>query len=150
VVYRKLCSDLNVELAPNCPNNDKAFENQCRGKVLGVMFDSSDLTWRLSDKLMKTAVCVNDAITSDTCTLKDWQRLLGRVNDISQMCPFMSIFRKPLTDMLADISSDAPGDTILVITKDAKKELFVWAGFLNSDLKWLPICPVDQPTPVKC
>jgi hypothetical protein len=151
MVYRNLCSELNVELAPNCPNNDKAFENQCRGKVLGVMFDSSDLTWRLADKkLSKTAACVNNAITSDTSTLKEWQCLLGRVNDISQMCPFMSIFRKPLTDMLADISSEAPSDTILMITSDAKKVLFVWAGFLNSDLKWLPICPIDQPTPVKC
>ncbi len=37
-----------------------------------------------------------------------------------------------------------------MITEEAKKELFVWAGFLSSDLKWLPICPVDQPTPVKC
>ncbi len=79
VVYRELCSDLNVELAPNCPNNDEAFESQCRGKVLGVMFDSSDLTWRLSDKkLFKTAACVNNAITSDTCTLKEWQETTDR------------------------------------------------------------------------
>jgi hypothetical protein len=62
----------------------------------------------------------------------------------------MSIFRKPLTDMLAEISSEAPGDTRLMISEEAKKVLFVWAGFLNSDLKWLPICPIDQPTPVKC
>jgi hypothetical protein len=151
VSYRRLCSELSVELAPNCPNNDKAFENQRRGKVLGVMFDSTDLTWRLSDKkLVKAANCVNSAITSDTCTLKEWQCLLGRVNDISQMCPFMSIFRKPLTNMLADISSNAPGDSTLVITKEAKKELFVWAGFLSNDLKWLPICPVDQPIPMRC
>jgi hypothetical protein len=26
----------------------------------------------------------------------------------------------------------------------------VWAGFLSSNLKWLPICPIDQPVPLKC
>jgi hypothetical protein len=70
--------------------------------------------------------------------------------EISAILSCPAVPSSALTDMLADISSDAPGDTILVFTKDAEKELFAWAGFLSSDLKWLPICPVDQPTPVKC
>jgi len=48
--YRKICNELNVELAPNCPLLDKAFENQQRGKVLGILFDGTDLTWKLPEK----------------------------------------------------------------------------------------------------
>jgi hypothetical protein len=45
-----VCKDLNVKLAPDCPMMDKAFTCQHRGKVLGVKFDTTDLTWSLSDK----------------------------------------------------------------------------------------------------
>jgi hypothetical protein len=51
--------------------------------------------------------------------------------------------------MLANVSSDAPTETVLMITDQVKRELAVWAGFLSSDLKWLPICPIYQPTPIK-
>ncbi len=42
--YKKVCNDLNVKLAPDCPLMDKAFTCQTRGKVLGVKFDTTDLT----------------------------------------------------------------------------------------------------------
>jgi hypothetical protein len=45
--YKQLCEFANVELAENCPLNEKAFENQKRGKVLGILFDSTDLTWAI-------------------------------------------------------------------------------------------------------
>ena len=43
-VYKKLCSDLRIELAPDCSNNDKAFNNQTRRTVLGFSFNSSPLS----------------------------------------------------------------------------------------------------------
>lgn len=48
-VYKKLCSDLRIELAPDCPNNDKAFTNQTRGTELGFNFNSSPLSWSFPD-----------------------------------------------------------------------------------------------------
>jgi hypothetical protein len=149
--YKELCEHLEVELAPNCPNNDKAFENQVRGKVLGVMFDSSDLTWRLSEsKMQKTAVCISGVLKSDTCTLKSWQTLMGRINDICQMNPFMKIFRHPLNAVLEGVLSDAPKDTILNISAQAKSELQVWSSYLSSRLIWLPIGRFDCQPPLVC
>jgi hypothetical protein len=53
--YKQLCEFANVELAENCPLNEKAFENQKRGKVLGILFDSTDLTWAIPpSKVRKT------------------------------------------------------------------------------------------------
>ena len=46
-VYCDLCDSINVKLAPNCPNKDKAFTNEKQGKVLGIIFRSEDLSWSL-------------------------------------------------------------------------------------------------------
>jgi hypothetical protein len=147
--YKILCEHLNVELAPNCPNNDKAFENQVRGKVLGVMFDSSDLTWRLSDsKMQKTSACIGTVLSGDTCTLKNWQSMMGRINDICQMNPFMKIFRYPLNQVLEGVLSDAPRDTVLKIPAQARSELLLWSRYLSSKLIWLPIGRFDCQPPL--
>lgn len=138
--YAELCGELNVELAPPCPRNDKAFVNQVRGKVLGVMFDSTDLTWRLSDeKITKCTNCLNKAILSDVSTLRDCQKLLGRLNDIGQMCPFMKVFKHQINQITEGIPPDAHEDTKVSISCGAKKDLMVWAGFLHSQHKWLPV-----------
>ena len=129
-----------MKLALNCPLNDKAFTNQHRGKVLGVMFDASDLTWRLSNKkLWKAKVVVKKALGSVTCTLREWQQLMGRLNDISQMCSFMKAFKHPINRCVEGIDSDAPQDTTVHISHQAKCDLQVWANFLMSPFKWLPI-----------
>jgi hypothetical protein len=47
--YRSLCDQINLELAPDCPQHDKSFGPTKVGKILGIWFNTSDLTWRLSD-----------------------------------------------------------------------------------------------------
>lgn len=149
--YKQLCTSLNVGLAPSCPLNDKAFENQVRGKVLGVMFDSTDLTWRLSDKKTdKSVTSIVQALDNHTTTLKEWQRLMGRLSDISQMCKFMKIFKQPINELVAGIATDAPGDMLIEISVQAKKDLLIWAGFLCSKFKWLPIESTDLQPPIWC
>jgi hypothetical protein len=59
VAYKSLCSELSVAIAEDCPLNDKAFTCLKRGKNLGIMFDTTDLTWRLSEnKLLKAKISV--------------------------------------------------------------------------------------------
>ena len=43
-VYRDICDDINVKSAPDCPDRDKAFRNEKEGKVLGIIFRSSNLS----------------------------------------------------------------------------------------------------------
>ena len=47
---KEVCGELNIFLADNCPKAKKAFELQARGTVLGIGFNSSDLTWFLSSE----------------------------------------------------------------------------------------------------
>jgi hypothetical protein len=41
--YSSLCEQINLELAPDCPNFDKSFGPTTMGKVLGIWFKTSDL-----------------------------------------------------------------------------------------------------------
>jgi hypothetical protein len=82
---------------------------------------------------------VSSALSSDFTTLKKWQKLMGRLADISQMCNFMKLFRMSVVDCIQGIESSAPAMTQVKISKDAKEDLRVWANFLMCPLKWLPI-----------
>jgi len=49
-IYRDICEKINLKMAPDCPNNDKAFTDQKEGKVLGIIFHSEDLSWSLPEE----------------------------------------------------------------------------------------------------
>jgi hypothetical protein len=150
-VYRKLCLRLNVKLAENCPLNDKAFEVQVRGKVLGVMFDATDLSWRLSEKkIAKAKNSIVSALSKGKSGLRDWQRLVGRLNDISQLCPFLRIFKSSINEVMAGVPTDAPKDLQLEVPDSARRDLLVWAGFLWSEFKWMPIPRETHAPPLLC
>jgi hypothetical protein len=64
---------------------------------------------------------------------------MGRLNDVSQMCSFMKVFKQPINKCVSDIPSDAPPESEVVVSADAKRDLLIWYGFLTSAHKWLPI-----------
>jgi hypothetical protein len=72
------------------------------------------------------------------------------MNDISQMCPLLKALRRPVIDLLAGIPSDASKELPIKVTKEAKDDLWVWAGFLQSDFKWLPIPREMDSPPLRC
>jgi hypothetical protein len=107
---------VNVKLAENCPKNEKAFENQKRGKVLGILFDSTDLSWAIPvSKMKKTLLSIRTVLYSSEVTLSDMQKLMGRLNHLAQMCNFMKIFTPPLNESFKDVKSDANPGTIVNI-----------------------------------
>jgi hypothetical protein len=53
-LYKAVCGELDIPLAEDCLKLEKAFTNETRGIVLGVMFDASTLTWRLTDQKIAT------------------------------------------------------------------------------------------------
>ena len=48
--YIELCGELGIQLAENCKNFEKAFTNSHYGKILGILFDTTNLTWRLPNE----------------------------------------------------------------------------------------------------
>jgi hypothetical protein len=139
------CKELNIPLAKPCPGFEKAFTCSTYGKILGVFFDTKTLTWKLPDeKIQKTLSAIRKALETEKIELLPMQKLMGRLNDVSLMCPFLNGFKRPLNDILGSLQS---GALSAELTQQAKRDLLVWAGFLTDDEKWAPIChkPVAPP-----
>jgi len=144
--YKQLCKDIDVTLAANCPRNEKAFENQTFGKILGIFFDTSDLSWKLPDeKIYKTLLSLDQVLSSHTVDLLTMQKLLGRLNDICLMCPFLNGFKRSLNDDLGKMQRLGCGTKI---SMQSRKDLLIWAGFLQDKQKWNKICPRPAGPPV--
>ncbi len=141
--YRRLCDEINLELAEPCPNFEKAFDCSKFGKVLGIHFDTSDLTWKLpSDKVDSTLKSITEATARQTVPLKEMQSLMGRLNHVSQMCPFLNSFKHPLNIMLAESLNNGSARW----SDEAIRDLKVWAGFLSDVKNRLPIPhPLQEP-----
>jgi hypothetical protein len=61
----------------------------------GVFFDTKPLTWRLPDeKIQKTLSTIKNTLEYEKIDLLSMQKLMGRLNDISPMCPFLNSFKK--------------------------------------------------------
>jgi hypothetical protein len=99
--HRDLCKEVNIELAPNCPKFEKAFERTTYGKVLGKFFDTETLCWSIpDDKKMETIDDIHHVFFNKS-NLLTLQSLMGKLNDIAIMCPFMKNFRHELNSEIS-------------------------------------------------
>jgi hypothetical protein len=136
--YRKVCGELGVPLAEDCPLREKAFSNECQGTVLGVEFNSDRLEWRLSNRKIGDAL---DAIrlmqTSGHADLKQVEKLAGKLNNFAQMMPFLRLYKRIMNKFLT--SFNGCYETLLPVPEQFVMDLDVWAAILTDSLGWLPI-----------
>jgi hypothetical protein len=143
--YRRICEKVNVELAEDCEDCDKAFSNTTRGKVLGIWFDTELLAWKLPDeKALTTRIMINELVSKDTVTLDERQSLLGRLNFVCMMCPFLKAFRFNMNKELAKRILDP--SLCSKLSDNAKNDLLLHERFL-SDEDWCQIAkePIGPP-----
>jgi hypothetical protein len=106
--------------------------------VLGINFNTKTQKWRLPQIKRKLALAaIKQTLDSNATCEKQLQKLLGRLNHISQMCPFLNGFRDPLNKDLAKATAAAPKNIIMSV--QSKKDLNVWANFLQQNTNWMPI-----------
>ena len=135
---RKVCEELNIPLAENCPKSEKAFENVTRGTVLGIGFDSTDLSWFLpkekADKIIRRCL---DAASATYLDLHQVQKLMGSVNDLAQMCPPLKPHKRSGNRMLAKFGGN---DKILGhVSEELKEDLHIIAKVAETARTGLPI-----------
>ena len=136
--YKQICRELNIGLAPECELFEKAFTLSKYGKVLGVFFETDTASWCLpEDKREKSLEAIREALAAPP-TVKSFQKLVGRLNDISIMCPFLKGFKMPLNMCLS--ATMAKEEPKVMLSEPARKDLGVWARFLMDKEKWIPIC----------
>jgi hypothetical protein len=136
--YQDICHHIGAELAPPCPNLEKAFVNSTCGTVLGIMFNTTTLTWRIS-KEKKTRILqkIQLPLLGKPIGLNDLQKLIGTLNDIGQMCPFLRGFRQPIHQFLTQFQGD---EAIMLPTPlPVRADLRIWAAAMTTAEAGLPI-----------
>ena len=134
----ELCGKFNMPLADNCPKAEKAFQLQTRGIVLGVGFDSSDMSWFLtkekSDKIVERCFAVK---LSSHVGLKQIQKLMGSINDLGQMSQTVKFHRRAGNAFLRSFNGNE--SLVKLVPEKLKAELSVIAKIAESAKFGLPI-----------
>jgi len=125
-VYKSLCQRVGARLAPPDPEEEKSFEDATAGTALGIRFDSNTMVWTISEaKKARILSAIVNPLSGCTVSLHDMQKLLGLLNDFSQMCPFLRAFRFALTKDLQYLSIHP--DSTTVLSDQSRRDLRVWA-----------------------
>ena len=104
--YVEVCQKVGLPLAEDCLQREKSFGTGTSGTVLGIEFDSVEMTWKLPRSKVAGIVKIIDAfLAARTCCLKDVQRLHGKLSDFAQMCEFMKGFRFQLSKLLGSFEN---------------------------------------------
>ena len=138
---KSICKELNIPLAANCPKAEKAFELVTRGTVLGIGFDSTDMTWYLSDEKAEKIVrrCL-DGARAGLLDLHQVQKIMGSVNDLAQMCPLLKCHQRSGNEFLAKFGGDRK--ILKAPPEKMKKDLEVVAKVAESAKSGLPIMEI--------
>ena len=134
----ELCEKFNMPLAENCPFGEKAFELQTRGTVLGVGFDSVNMSWFLAEEKANKIVkrCLDVALSSHV-GLKQVQKLMGSVNDLGQMCQTVKFHRRAGNAFLRSFEGNE--NIVRMVPSKLKEELKLIAKIAESTKSGLPI-----------
>ena len=97
---------------------------------------------------MKALACIKKTLDADFLSLSNMQELLGRLNDICQMCGFMRGFVHPLYENLSAIAKNPTAN--ICMDSQGVKDLQIWINFLTSEEEWLPIQRCYYSPPLAC
>ena len=146
VEMKKVCEEANIPLAEFCPQAEKAFELVTRGTVLGIVFNSSTMTWHLSkekaDKIVRRCV---DGINAVHMDLNQIQKLMGSVNDLVQMSPLLKFHKRTGNAFLK--SFEGSNNLLKLVPQKLKEDLSVIAKVAEYSVDGLPVAdrPVKPP-----
>ncbi len=137
-VYRMVCAKLNLSLAPDCPELNKAFSVSTKGKVLGVWFDTERLEWSVAqDKCTIIKMDIWDMLDCELAEVEKLHKLMGRLNCVATMCPFLRGFRHCLyTDLSYLVQRNLP---LARLSPQSKSDLLVWFNAMGQVELGLPI-----------
>jgi hypothetical protein len=105
---------------------------------LGVIFDSNTLTWKLPDKKRFTTLnTLKTFLDNQHCTLHQFQKLHGKLNDFAQLCVFLKGYRYHQTLFLQRWASTSI--IRMPIPLSLRVELQVWGKCLLANADGFPI-----------
>lgn len=146
--YKNTCVLLNVKLAADFPHNEKSFSNSTFGKVLGIHFDTTLMQWRLpEDKKLKSLCSIFDIWSSSTVSIEICRSTVGRLLDVSLMCPFLSLFKRNILNLLQEAEDKYPCPVL--VSAAVKSDLLVWWMVIIQAAAGLPIASELSAPPLR-
>ena len=150
-IYLHFAEQINLPLA-SFEKKDKAFLNQQEGVILGIFFDTKNLSWSLPDcKFDKYMFEILSVLHEENATQKELQKVLGVINNVTQMSQSLKFFRDPIVLDLKRTYSELDNVPI-PLSDDCKKFLNIWLHILK-DLKHHFPLPTEEkyhPSSVLC
>ena len=135
---KKIANKLDIPLAPPCPKFEKAFDQTNKGTVLGIIFNSENMTWKMPpEKTQETLELIKNYLLIEKTTLLDFQKLHGKLNDFTQLNIFLKGFKFNQNNFLENLNKFPEHKKS--IPPKVKKELQIWANVIIDTKDGLPI-----------
>ena len=133
-----ICGFVNMPLAPICPLKEKAFVSETSGVVMGIGFDSTNLTWFLpEEKADRTIKRCMDVFHGMHASLKQMEQVMGSVNDLAQMAPFARFYKNSGQELLRSFLGNY--DTLKQVPSAVREDMLVLAKIADTARLSLPI-----------
>ena len=143
--YLRLANVINLPLAP-LDKPDKAFLYQQTGVILGVFFDTRNMTWTLPvAKRNKYIKQISTVLKSTFVSKKQIQQVLGMINTVVQMCPPLRFLKTPI---ILDLKMSYESEPIS-LSSDTKEFLHQWMFILDQLQHSFPITDKNNCYPAR-
>jgi len=145
--YEKICGELGVPLAEECPNHEKSFGPSTFGTVLGINFDTTLMEWSISaEKEASLHEDIDSFMGKKTCTLREVQKILGKLSNFAQMCDLLRSFKFSLLLQLRKFEGCEKGKKL--VSKELKDDLWVWKKAISEARSGIPIRKIFDDLPL--
>jgi len=135
---KAVCEEAEIPLAENDEKKEKAFFCEKTGIVLGIGFRTEDASWFISEqKGEKIMSSIYESCCKKYISLNEIQKLMGQLNDLAQMCPFLKMFLSSGYSLLASFKEDY--GIVKLIEDQVKKDWLICFNAAKSAKKGLPL-----------
>ena len=133
--YLDLAKRINLPLA-DMHGTDKAFLYRTSGTVLGIFFDTTNMTWTYADKKRLTHMkMIQVTVRSPRVTLEMLQKVIGVINTLVIMCPPLRFLRSPLLQQLSEAYQYSP----IILSSETASMLHTWLHIFDDLQHSFPI-----------
>ena len=102
--YREKLALLNIGAAPHDPLLRKAFDGSRVGEVLGVRFNTVNMTWQIPHpKLLGFVQLLSSAMEGSRLSLHEAEVLHGKLSNIAQLAPPLNLLIAEVLSFLTDL-----------------------------------------------
>lgn len=133
--YRSSLEKLNIRAADDDPTHTKAFDCSTTGEVLGVRFNTEQLTWSLpNDKRCRLMSEVRELTKDKKYSLRQLEKILGKMKYLAQLCPPLKNFTSDATRLLSSHVSDLSDSSGNISDKDRDDQTFTLPTNIRQDM----------------